>query len=102
MCARGNEWINDFKEASDNDLAKAKAKAKAKHESRPREGPAEAEPKCATVEEAGAAAQACANCLPCADGSKGCRACAGNGSMSSAREVSWPERATDLSCAGKL
>eukprot|EP00959_Pyramimonas_sp_CCMP1952_P150085 3140457-Pyramimonas_sp.AAC.1 len=62
MRARGNEWINTLKEASDNDLAKAKAKAKSKAKSKPFKDPTASEPKHATIEEARAAAQACANC----------------------------------------
>eukprot|EP00959_Pyramimonas_sp_CCMP1952_P050394 1052951-Pyramimonas_sp.AAC.1 len=57
--------------------ARATAKAKAKHVSKPCNGPAAAEPKRATHEEASAAAQLCTKCLSCQDGSKGFRACVG-------------------------
>eukprot|EP00959_Pyramimonas_sp_CCMP1952_P180794 3780522-Pyramimonas_sp.AAC.1 len=69
VVARGNEFINKPKEASDNDVAMAKAKAK--HKSNPCKGPAAAEPKCGSYEEASAAAQLCTKCIPCKYGSKG-------------------------------
>eukprot|EP00959_Pyramimonas_sp_CCMP1952_P408970 8570531-Pyramimonas_sp.AAC.1 len=105
MVARGNE-CSQLKRASDNDSAiakaKAKAKAMAKHESNPCKDPAAAEPKHATCQEAGAAAQLCTKCLPCKDGSKGCRVCMGGWFVVQRKGGFLVRSAKDLSCAGKV
>ncbi|CAK0838927.1 unnamed protein product [Prorocentrum cordatum] len=78
-CARGNEWIQKLQDASDNHFATAKAKAKArsKGKAKPPSDPTAPEPKYGSLEEALVAALTCAKCLPCKDGSTGCRACMG-------------------------
>jgi hypothetical protein len=73
ICARGNEWIEKLKNASD---AKPKGKAKATAKGKAPD-PFVPEPKHANLEAALQAAKECKKCLQLKDGSKGCRACMG-------------------------
>jgi hypothetical protein len=78
--SRGNEWIQELLDASDNAAAQAKAKGKAKPKGKAKskaEDPLEAEPKHATLEAALQAAKDCKKCEMLKDGSKRCRACVG-------------------------
>ena len=79
--ARGNEFIQKLKEASDvpaKAKGKAKGKAKAKGTSKKPVDPLASEPKQhKTYEEAAQAAEDCPKCLRQKDGSKGCRGCMG-------------------------